>query len=669
MKKLIPIILIMALCLCGCTNSDIAEAPELIMPADVSHEVERITRHDVCDVVSYETKVIPKLREYCFNPGGRFGGFLVHEGDHVCEGTEMAYLGDAEKSYEDMKKSLSEMKKSHSDDLTERDLEIKLKKLEGEDTARLELLYEQAKELYELDESEMTRKVNSAKKTAGNGVITADIEGTIVALAGIYENAAVTENDSIILVAGEGENLVRIDFVSRDDYEKAYDKYVTVEGKRYEISYLSDPDIPDRLIKGDGSRFYSYLKIDTDENLLGKSATVMIIPERHENVLAVSRSALSREGEKYYVYPQNENGSAGEKKEVEIGVMGTMYAEVISGLNEGDSVFVDNSVINAAEGKTQIVLKSTNALVIGKADISVRFPETKGISLSSEYGEVIFEKMLVATGDYVNEGDGIALIKEKVSEASVEEARIKYKRAKEDYEAYETDKESYLLSLLKYSNLSTGSERDIAAAKLELETFRMDRESERLEKVMTEAEEKYVKISSEASRTMITAPISGFVGDLSFIREGDKLWNGYYFGSIIESESVLYEVQDPGGVLSYGMHVLLTDKGGTTFEGEVVSVNFGGDYEAFDHGLSYIKTYSDIPADDRFGLMASYETFNGGETIVLESGVYHKDSLGTYVYVLSDGVIRKTYFKSGREFNGKCVCLDGLTEGVTIVVI
>ena len=93
-----------------------------------------------------------------------------------------------------------------------------------------------------------------------------------------------------------------------------------------------------------------------DGMLAGMSASATISIEGVENALLVPADAVSRSSSGYYVYTScdEESGTLGGMVEVTVGITNSNYAEILSGLSEGDTVYYiekeDNSFSFAMPG-------------------------------------------------------------------------------------------------------------------------------------------------------------------------------------------------------------------------------------------------------------------------------------------------------------------------------
>lgn len=126
------------------------------------------------------------------------------------------------------------------------------------------------------------------------------------------------------------------------DIEVGDSATVTVDatGTTYEaeVSYVSQVG----NYSGGNSSFSATVTFDNDGKVkLGMSGTTVVSLDRAENVIAVPLGAVSTRNGKSYVSVVN--GEEMSQVEVEVGISNDSFVEIMSGLNEGDSVLVMTS--------------------------------------------------------------------------------------------------------------------------------------------------------------------------------------------------------------------------------------------------------------------------------------------------------------------------------------
>ncbi|GAA4862688.1 efflux RND transporter periplasmic adaptor subunit [Paenibacillus vulneris] len=88
------------------------------------------------------------------------------------------------------------------------------------------------------------------------------------------------------------------------------------------------------------AQFEVVISLEPNEQLIADlSLTATIVTDKKPNALVVSTLAIQRDKDQYYVMLQNGQGAL-EKREVKIGLETPDKTEIISGLNEGDTVVI-----------------------------------------------------------------------------------------------------------------------------------------------------------------------------------------------------------------------------------------------------------------------------------------------------------------------------------------
>lgn len=85
--------------------------------------------------------------------------------------------------------------------------------------------------------------------------------------------------------------------------------------------------------------------VEGDTALLygGMTADIIFVTEQKEDVLYISKKAIIEENGRFYVYYKTPTGEM-ERKEVEIGIDNGVNIEILSGLEEGDTIYLASRV-------------------------------------------------------------------------------------------------------------------------------------------------------------------------------------------------------------------------------------------------------------------------------------------------------------------------------------
>jgi RND family efflux transporter MFP subunit len=180
----------------------------------------------------------------------------------------------------------------------------------------------------------------NAQQSLSDAQLVSPIAGTIASV-GISVGATVSANsstDAIVIIGTQAFETTATLTSSQVTSVKVGDTAnVLVDGATTTIAGTVSQVGP--VQSSDGT--YSYplvVSLPTTATGLftGSTATIAVITSQAKNVLAVPTSAVNTNGTRQYVLVLS-NGTLTEKT-VKVGLVGYTYTQVISGLNEGDSV-------------------------------------------------------------------------------------------------------------------------------------------------------------------------------------------------------------------------------------------------------------------------------------------------------------------------------------------
>ncbi len=171
----------------------------------------------------------------------------------------------------------------------------------------------------------------------------ADFDGEVNEIS-VEEGDEVSANTSLIQIV----DFTNLKVSMRVDEYSVTDLYVgqacTVTVTALDAEFDSTITHINRISSGGNSTAYYTVTAEftgTENVLPGMQVTVTIPEEEADNVVILNRDALSfTNGNSAYVLMKNEDGDM-EQVAVELGVDNDNYVEITSGLNEGDTVYVE----------------------------------------------------------------------------------------------------------------------------------------------------------------------------------------------------------------------------------------------------------------------------------------------------------------------------------------
>ncbi len=203
------------------------------------------------------------------------------------------------------------------------------------------------------DVDELREKYDAFEAFVGtDNVIYAEADGLVLDIAYSAEDQLI--NTGAMLTYTQADDYTVTIHISEEDI-------VAVKvGSSVELAFTAEPDTVYQgtvaSITAAASSEYATISypvtihVDGDTSRLygGMTADVTFVTDSVENVLYISRKAVFAEKDSSYVYRKDNNGNR-EKVAVETGFSDGISIEIISGLAEGDIVYIE-SVLNVTEG-------------------------------------------------------------------------------------------------------------------------------------------------------------------------------------------------------------------------------------------------------------------------------------------------------------------------------
>jgi macrolide-specific efflux system membrane fusion protein len=204
--------------------------------------------------------------------------------------------------------------------------------------------------------------VDNAQVDLGYTLIESPIDGTVIYVS-VEEGQTVNNNQgtpSIIELAQLDVMTIKAqvseaDIINVSAGQKVYFTMLGATGKKYH-GVLRAIEPGPTLLSGDDSSlkigddeaiYYNALfDVENPDNLLrfGMTTQVSIILDKAENVLLVPSQVLLKKSDlnpSYQVLVKN--GDQAEYRDVEVGINNKIYAQILSGLNEGDEIVISQS--------------------------------------------------------------------------------------------------------------------------------------------------------------------------------------------------------------------------------------------------------------------------------------------------------------------------------------
>lgn len=674
-KKSMATVLILACMIsglwgCGPTGSENQRTEvKLLEPVGVAENYESVVRRNLYDAKVYAAYVCPKVTEYSFEMEGyqKFSKYGALPGEAVETGTTLVYgdTEDVDNRIKSLKEEMEEMKEKHEKTGKESGEILKNLKASGMaselEIKKLEESIKEEKELYELDYAYKQTQLSLLNDDLKNKTLSSKGTGVVMATKFVEEwrekrflsgGDWVGGMDSLIAVGDTSQLELRCEFMSKTTVTKAKEVYAIINGTRYEVEYQAyESEEYQRLSEKNNKVYVSFKVKDLPADISpGTYASIVLVMDSRADVLSISKEAVSKEESGSYVYVYKDGES--QYTPINTGFSDGNYIEITSGLQEGDKVLSDYSVIGGSKTST-----------LGKGKIDVPF-STKGyltypsfvlVSNPVVHGTCYLEECLVSQNQQVQKGEVLARV--HVEADSAELKRVEKQLMREQ------------------SRLG-----DLKKAGEEANKFAIEMKQDLIKTL----QEQISEMKKDYAVKEITSPISGIVIALdTSLKEGDLLSPNQAVFQVADESLSYIMVDDSNGQLNYGneVEVAYKDAQGQSkvTKGMVVSLN----HLTLSSDLQADKALIKVSAEALGDMAGSSQQSDGwwsriyfevkatlrsvdGVVLVPKSAVTEKDGRTYVKQKQADGSVIMQSFIAGGADNTNYWVADGLTEGMEI---
>ncbi len=350
MKKKTVAFMSACLLLAGCSK-----APELLEPVGAVPNSAIVERGEVYNIEYFDSAVVEEIEEIKISSDGVIKSVDVSLGSEVKAGDVLLTLDGSAVSdtSSNIDEQIAQFQKEA--DFTNRLLEAEVELR----TAQLKKAKEggNADEISKAQDSLMrkenelnTSKIEQAQQLANmegqriaggftGGTITAPCDGTIAYLNVGAIGGTIKANTMIVGIAKKDTLMLKGPLIMEEQRTNAHEFYALIGGKKYTVTYKPYSAARASFLLSGNYPLYSHFYIEADENVkVGMYAALVRIWDYKEDVLRIPDNALYSDEEGYYVYVVK--GDEKERRNVSVGVISDVAAEILDGLEEGEEVYV-----------------------------------------------------------------------------------------------------------------------------------------------------------------------------------------------------------------------------------------------------------------------------------------------------------------------------------------
>lgn len=351
-----------AWCFAGCGQQG-QQAPELLEPVSVKMDTAAVERGSVYTAQCYDGAVIPAVQEAHFAVSGQVSAVHVAPGQMVQQGQVLAELDESD-LLEQQQQLQADINRQQEDneqtnaikqyDIAIAQAELALLQQQGAtaeeqnvkalEVQRLQTEDAQAKQLQQLDMQELQRQLEALTAQTGNNQLISPCTGRVAYFSPQLQTGNQVEAfASMCYVTQEEQLLVSCPEISSSVLDSASRIYARIGDQEYDLQsapYGEEEYFAMAAAELELDSRFTFVSGDVIAAGVqsGQPATVCVVRNYVEDALTIPVNALLWDEGSAYVYIQQDGKQT--KQPVEVGLTGTTRVEILSGLKEGDTVYV-----------------------------------------------------------------------------------------------------------------------------------------------------------------------------------------------------------------------------------------------------------------------------------------------------------------------------------------
>lgn len=367
MKKILGVCMAVVLLLCGCGKTETVDIPELVNPVGVDMDTAVVVKMDLSGITSFSAQIVPTVEQISFLSSGSIDELKVSIGDHVKKGQLLATLAGTSGKAKSLAQEIKNLRETNEDankqsrydiDIMEQKLETLKKQLKKakktseknnirsqiveseEDIKIAEEKLAQQKELQQLEIRQKETDLAEAKKGSKNSKLYSTIDGEVIGTTG-GTGYMVQGGNTAVQVANMDKPRLKTTYIPDSKLGKASSYVAVVDGKKYEVEAQEQKLTPEEIQREQypSNTWFDFI----DKNVhakVGKSATIDLYMDSVKDALVVPANAVLSAKEETYVYLVE--GDAKVKTVVTTGTKTDAYVQIVTGVKEGDVVYVES---------------------------------------------------------------------------------------------------------------------------------------------------------------------------------------------------------------------------------------------------------------------------------------------------------------------------------------
>lgn len=369
-NRTLILVLAMGMVTIGCVScgkkENVEKVPELVEPVGVDIDTATVKKMDFGSMNSYQGEIVPDIKGLYFLNSGQVASVKVEIGDKVKKGQLLATLKGADTAVKDLQKELRDLLEENTElnaaaknkimqmkeeqkNLQKKYTKATSQKEKGalskqviaqkESIKTEELKLKHQKELQASMVANLREDLASAKSKTKLDKLYSNINSEVLSKT-IAPGDFISGGSAVINVADMEKTKIRTEYIGSATLNKASSYHAVINGKKYEVTVEEQEVSPFDVEMGNypDNTYFDYKK---DVNVaVGDSVSIDLYNNTKEDALVVPSNAVFRAKGDNYVY--RIEGNAKKKVSVTLGMATDAYTQILTGVKEGDVVYVQD---------------------------------------------------------------------------------------------------------------------------------------------------------------------------------------------------------------------------------------------------------------------------------------------------------------------------------------
>ena len=337
----------------GCTT-ETQEAPELLVPVGASLGRTQVTVGDMEDVTAYTAAVAPRYTSLYFTQDTIVGQIAKPLGSEVKQGDVIISMdvSSIQRQIDALDAEAASITGTAEYEKQLHDIDMELYQLNMDKAATEEEKYniETDMLLYDLEyqNAVATRQERLDAIAIERAELESQLEGSSIVAPSdghvVYIGCSVGQTagayDVVCVVTDINSPVVQSGFVSAATISDAVEIYALIGNNKVPLTAeaIDEDDYAVSVLRG-GEYLSTFTVEDPSALNVGDRAIVCVVNMRKTGVFKIPLNSLFSEDDMYYVYMIDEDETR-IRRDVEVGAITSTEAEIVSGLEEGDVIYV-----------------------------------------------------------------------------------------------------------------------------------------------------------------------------------------------------------------------------------------------------------------------------------------------------------------------------------------